>query len=372
MMKKIIVYYPFEKRDLTSGSSVRPVKLLNSFKAFGEEVGFEIIEIFGSSKSRKERTEYIYSQVDPEQIIYCYMENSTIPIWLSNKNHIPTHPLVDLKFLKYLKKQKIPLGLFYRDIYWKFDELYKLSSPQRQIMQTLFKVELSMYKKYASIFYLPSLQMGKYLNLERKNVYSLPPGGEDYLSKVGKTYSSPLKAIYVGGIHPRYGVYEMLEALSIINEPKKKIELTFIIREAEKEKYKEKLEKYQNQTWLSIKHASGSELEPYYLESHFGIVPIKKDYYNDFAIAVKMFEYLSYGLPMIVSNCEAQSEIVEKANFGIIQTSTTEGFLKGFNEILNEEKFNTLQVNAKRSLLEEHLWKHRVEKIHKTLMELRN
>lgn len=56
-----------------------------------------------------------------EKFDFCYSESSTMPTLLTEKNHLPSHPFLDFSFFKYLKKNNIKIGLFYRDIHWMFD-----------------------------------------------------------------------------------------------------------------------------------------------------------------------------------------------------------------------------------------------------------
>ncbi|WP_060664487.1 glycosyltransferase [Bacillus sp. CHD6a] len=367
-MKKIIVYYPYELKEQKSGSSVRPIKMLEAFRKFGEIINREIIEIHGDSNSRKLQLEKVYQQINPKEIECCYTENATIPLWLTDKDHIPRNAFVDIKFYKYLQKNKIPLGLFYRDIYWKFDELYKVNGFVKPIMQSLFKYELAIYKKYVTCFYLPSIYMNEYL--EFKGLEILPPGGVDLTD-----YRNPpqekevVQAIYVGGIHPRYGVYEMLEAIKSINDTKMNISLTLVCRENELNQYKELFEPYRNAEWLKMIHAHGDQLVPLYREADFGIVPIKKDFYNDFAVAVKLFEYISYGLPIVATDCNAQKDLIEDGNFGVVVKDNAVDLELGIREMLDFNKRVLYEKNAVESLKQKHLWLNRAETAYSSLMQ---
>ena len=48
-----------------------------------------------------------------------------MPTLLTEPHHFPTHPLLDFGFFRYVKKQGIPIGLFYSDIFWKFEDYGK-------------------------------------------------------------------------------------------------------------------------------------------------------------------------------------------------------------------------------------------------------
>ncbi|MFC0272244.1 glycosyltransferase family 4 protein [Metabacillus herbersteinensis] len=366
-MKKVIVYYPYSMRELTSGSAVRPRKMLEAFQELGVKESLEIIEIFGDSIQREKLLTQLYNEVNPTDILYCYMENATIPMWLTDKDHIPRKPFLEIKFFKYLKSHNIPLGIFYRDAYWKFNDLYTVRQGVKQGMQFLFKAELSLFKKYSDIYYLPSQYMNEYIQFPDERVVALPPGGIDFIRPDGPLLDEQPRAIYVGGIHPRYGVYEMLNAFQKLNKEETQITLTFVCRKEELAKFTHLMEPYINSSWIQLIHASGEELMPLYRKADFGIVPIKKDVYNDFAVAVKMFEYLSYGLPMIATNCNAQMDLVNDGNFGIIVESNEKSIYNALQEMLDPKKRDELKHHAILALKEKHLWYHRALTVHETL-----
>ncbi|MCG1021556.1 glycosyltransferase [Sutcliffiella horikoshii] len=370
-MKKIIVYFPYELKEQKSGSSVRPIKMIEAFRDFGKINHKEIIEIYGNSRERKLKLKKLYTQIDPNDIECCYTENATIPLWLTDRDHIPRNPFLDIGFYKYLQKNNIPLGLFYRDIYWKFDELYKVNSFVKPIMQSLFKFELAIYKKYVTCFYLPSIYMNEYLELHPVEI--LPPGGTDLTNfRQNPIDKEVAQAIYVGGIHPRYGVYEMLEAVQNINNSQMKVSLTLVCREREFHQFKELFAPYLNSGWLNLIHAHGEQLVPLYKNADFGIVPIKKDFYNDFAVAVKLFEYISYGLPVVATNCSAQKDLVEDGEFGVVVEDNAIGLEKGISEMLHYNKRQQYEKNAIESLKQKHLWLERTKTVYSSLMHSKN
>lgn len=362
-MKKIIVYYPFKIREQKSASAVRPTKMLEAFHEFGSQKGIEIIEIIGTSTERKKLVNDLYKNNDPKEIICCYMESQTIPIWLTDPDHIPRNPFLDVEFFKYLKKNHIPLGIFYRDIYWKFEKLLKVKSMVRNVMRQLFKLELKMYKKYATKFFLPSLMMNYYVKADPEKVVPLPPGGVFRQEYISNSNAHIVTGVYVGGISPRYGIYEVLEAFKQININQLKMKLLLVCRKEELEQYKDLMKAYLDEPWLELIHAFGDQLIPIYERGNFGIVPIKENTYNDFAVAVKLFEYMTYSLPILATNCEAQKAIVEEDDLGIIVEDNASSIEAGLLNMLDETKRNTYKDNVQSAIRKKHQWIHRAEKV---------
>ncbi|MEH7484848.1 glycosyltransferase family 1 protein, partial [Neobacillus drentensis] len=124
-MKSVLLYYPFQlAENANSGSKLRPKKIHSAFLEWGKKNGVEILLLSGHSKARETMFAEWKSKGKLNNLLFCYMENQTIPFWLTDPRHIPQKPFIDSKVMKFLKGKNIPVGVFYRDVYWKFDELY--------------------------------------------------------------------------------------------------------------------------------------------------------------------------------------------------------------------------------------------------------
>lgn len=361
-MYKIIVYFPYPLGDTKSGSAVRPIKMLEAFREYTFNNGLELIEIHGDSKERQRKIKEFKSKVNPKDILYCYMENSTLPFWLTDKDHLPRTPILEISFFHYLKKHSIPLGLFYRDIYWKFDE-YSLIGYKRAIMRSIYRAEHLVYKKYVTQFFLPSNEMNKYVLFPTDRTSSLPPGGENFSGYRVPEKSKELNVIYIGGISEQYGLNDMLDAAEIVYNSNKSVKLHLICRKDEYMLYEKTFNKVKEKPWLNVYHAYGDQLKEIYKFADVAIIPRKKNVYNDFAVPVKLFEYLSYGLPIISTNCNAQAEVIEKDELGIIVKDNAESLAEGIIYFQNEKQRTHHAQKVKEALEKSHLWIHRVEEI---------
>lgn len=87
-----------------------------------------------------------------------------MPTLLTEKNHLPSHPFLDFSFFKYLKKNNIKIGLFYRDIHWMFDFYGKGLNPiKKKLAILMYKYDLKKYSELLNIIYLPSLEMERFI-----------------------------------------------------------------------------------------------------------------------------------------------------------------------------------------------------------------
>jgi glycosyltransferase involved in cell wall biosynthesis len=364
--KAVLVYFPFqlaEKAD--SGSKLRPLEMLKAFRQWGEEEQVDIIEINGSSEERTMQFNRLKNEGALDNLWFCYAENQTIPIWLTDSGHKPKKPFIDSNVFTFLKEKKVPMGIFYRDVYWKFDELYPLKGLKKKVMQTIYRREEKFYEKYASAIFLPSAAMGKYVNINQPKV-PLPPGGKKTEQMdLDKTFSH--HGIYVGGIaNDDYGLPLLLDALENYPSINMQPQLTIVCRENEYNKLPEDQKQRLSILGVELKHVSGSELQELYRSMDYAYIPRLKSEYNDFSVPVKLVEYLSNGLPVVATDCEAQKAFIESGNYGVVCDDKRNALIHAIQTV--EKKNEYYRQNIQDTFLERNSWLARVRTVKNTLV----
>lgn len=350
-MKILYITYIDMDATQTSGSSVRPHKMLDAFK----ELGHEVIMLSGSAeyihrKERKKSIRKIRLWLEKNKPDLCYIESSTYPIILND----------DRKLIRYIHRLNIPIGYFYRDFYRKFPDLF----PRRKGFTNTIKeyiLDFLQYKthrtlRYADIIYLPS-DKAKYL-FHFRDMRPLPPAGENRLLKE-HPYNKTI--IYVGGISKHYGGEYLLNAFESLNKENNEYKLILVCRPNEWAKIENR---YKDCPWLQCVHASGNELAKLYSAAAAAAIVTKpKNKYNKLAISVKLFEYMSYGLPVIATDNDAMSDIIRKYNIGIVVSSETE-LARAIKSVLNNrEQYLIYCKNVETALLNGNLWTNRAEQV---------
>ncbi len=315
-MKRCIYHLPnFIDHNRKSGSHIRPLKMLNAFKNNGYEVDF----ISGYGKERKESIARIKNNIKQGiKYDFLYSESSTMPTLLTEKNHIPKYPFLDFSFFKFCKKNNIKIGLFYRDMYWKFDDYKKdVSILKRMISVPMYKYDLHMYKKYVDILYLPSIEMGEYLpkSFDRKKIKALPPGIDKNKIKEFKKHKG-FNIFYVGGVSKIGSLYDLSKLMSIVNIDKN-ISVTVCCRKDDWYKVKDDYKPFLNKQ-ISIVHKSGEELDEYFYNADLCSLIFPYDLYRSFAIPIKLFDYLSYGVPIISTDRNVAATFIKKNDLGVV------------------------------------------------------
>ncbi|RIU94755.1 glycosyltransferase [Oceanobacillus picturae] len=347
-MKKMIMFVTYDFSDLSSGSKVRPKKMYEAFK----EIGYDVFLISGNKIEKEESFERLKKE-ETINFDFCYVEPSSYPM----------QPLIDYKIIKYIKNKNIPIGIFYRDAYWKFYNQFSFKGFKNLELKIRYQLDLLFFKSISKVMFFPSNEMADYFRFNQPKI-ALPPAVDEYVD-TGKIKNKIPIAIYVGGISERYGTELLLKSFGELNKNSLKVKLLLVCREKEYWKNINLFNSFKDSEWLNVKHVSGSLLESEYQNADFGVIPILKDQYNDFAVPVKLFEYLSYGLPIVATNCNVLQKYVIENNIGIIKEDSIISFAEGLNIMSeNHPKYNQYIESFVRK---DGLWKHRAEKVVKTL-----
>lgn len=319
-----LTYIPLDKIP-SSGSYVRPLKM----KAAFEELDIDIKTIGGVNNNRKIRRNAVKKVKEllktwtPDA---CYIEPPSGPMFYYG----------DVELIKQLHKKGIPISIFYRDAYWKYPEYAQerkqsvIEKLKQFIIRRMQIYQWNVFRKNIDIIYFPSMTMAKEFDCPHKD--SLPPGGfvPEAIEKIG--LSDPLQFIFVGGAARNYGTFLTVEAFEKANQDVIKAKVFYICPEEQwnslgidKEKYKD---------WLEVIHTSGDEnLKPYYEKADVALLTAPRTFYRDFAVPIKIFEYMSYLKPVLVTNCIETARIVEENNTGWVTKDTVDAVADKIKEL---------------------------------------
>lgn len=351
-----------------SASNIRPLKMIEAFK----QNGYIVDTVMGYAKDRKKQIKKIKSNIK-EGIKYDFMysESSTMPTLLTEKHHLPVHPLLDFSFFRFCKKDGIRIGLFYRDIHWKFD-MYKkdVSLLKRMLSILCYKYDVIKYTQLVDILYLSSYYVKKYLpkkivNCKNNKIDILPPGCDiKSTNKNVRKDRNVLKIFYVGGISKDiYNFEKLFMAMSQIDG----VELTVCCREKEWDNMKGEYNKYLNDK-INIIHVGGEELQKYYNETDVCSLIFAKHEYMKMAMPVKLFEYLSNSKPIIVTQETVASEFIEKNGVGWVIPYEEEAILKLLKELRDNKNLIDEKILNIDNVIKDNTWHMRAKKVIKDLI----
>jgi glycosyltransferase involved in cell wall biosynthesis len=366
-MKKMIFHLPYKpNKSRFSASQIRPFLMIKGF----EELGYRVFQVMGDAKERAIQIQEIkFMILNGDHFELMYSESSTMPTLLTESHHLPTSPLLDFGFFKFLRKNKIPLGLFYRDIHWRFEH-YHVHPFKKWVSSLFYKHDLNQYKKLIDVLFLPSLEMGEYIpELKHLDKVQLPPGSDVNasfsLQKIPTTKHLPIRLLYVGGLGDLYNLELILETIESL--PRDKIRLTICTRKDDLKKVSGIYSKYFQSPHIQWVHKGGDQLSTLYQTHDVCCLFVKPSRYWSFAMPVKLFEYLAYQKPILaVRNTAAGNFVVNQGIGWAINYEKNE--LKEFlDRLLNEGLQDRTEIFFRRA--QENSWKSRADAVRKSLVK---
>lgn len=370
-VKKYCIFHVpnYIDKKAISGSQVRPLKMLQAF----QNIGYVVDYVMGYGKERKSQIKRIKKKIsEGRKYEFLYSESSTMPTLLTEKNHIPRYPFLDFGFMEYCKRHGIKIGLFYRDIYWKFDK-YKtnVSWYKRLVSIPMYKYDLKKYRKIVDILYLPSERM----QVEIKEfilpeVKSLPPGAVENRSIIKerekyfleKKKIGILKFFYVGSIS---GIYDLTGILRAVKD-NTNVYITVCCRPNEWETEKKRYAPYLSER-VKIVHASGESLRQYYLNADICACYFPPSQYREFAVPIKLFEYIGYVTPVIATKGTEAGRFLEKWKCGFVINYEENEINKLLEQLQKNPKFLYDKHCEAVRCLEQNTWEQRAIKVKRDL-----
>lgn len=339
-----------------SGSGVRPAAMYRAFLERGWDV-YLLSGYCGRGEGKQRRAEVRKAEawLRENRPAFCYIESSTYPIMYH----------CDYALIRLLRREGIPTAYFYRDYYRRFPNLF----PRRKgFVNQLKEAYLDFLQwrtdrvlRNVDIVYFPS--EGDFQYFHYRCMKTLPPAGQ--VTEVSLDDAFPPEgrpvAIYVGGVSSAYGSPMLLDAFSTLNKGDVHYPLILVCRH---EEFESAFPGLDIPPWLEICLASGKELEPLYAKASLGLLTLEPNEYTQMAVGIKLFQYISYGLPVLSTDTAVMKKLIEENMFGQTAPYDAQTFAAAAKAMLDDpETLRRYRQSALKSLREKHLWVHRVDQI---------
>lgn len=309
--KRMVFHAPFPVEEgATSASGIRPWRMLQAFKA----EGYQVFEVTGYASERRARFASLQRGIvggwRPD---FVYSEAATIPSSFTERKHFPLILNLERQIFRYFHDLDVPSGVFYRDVYWAFEDYERsVGKPVALAMRSLYVREINTFNRFVDVVFLPTKQMGAFIpGLSGPREVALPPGCETvtapHLSEVGH-----LNLLYVGAVGGHhYDIGALLDAVKEVPG----VELTICTRPDQWEAAVKEDPRLLGER-IHVVHESGVGLEPLYEAADIACLVMKPQEYRSFAAPMKLYEYLGHGKPVLVSENTHAADVVETTGAG--------------------------------------------------------
>lgn len=359
---RIIFHIPIHiDRSDPSASQIRPQKLMAAFA----ELGYEVDVVEGYGAERKQRIAAIKRNIrQGVHYDFLYSESSTMPTLLTERNHLPTYPFLDFGFFRFCKRHGIPIGLFYRDIHWRFANR---GDGWKNSMATLFyRYDLWQYRRWLDVLFLPTMEMRTHIPAEFTcRVVELPSGCERLLSADSKNCKSSdtasLSLLYVGGLGTNYNLKPLLQAVSGLPD----VRLTLCCRDYDWDAVSEEYAPLVNSN-VNVVHESGEAVRQRYQQADLFAMTFYNDYI-DFAAPYKFFETIGYGVPMLVVEDSWMARFVERNQIGMVSHKDAASIRAALEHVLQNRDILAAYKEHIEEVAVKNTWQARCQQIAQSL-----
>lgn len=361
-MSILIFHSPMPiERLLDSGSAVRPKRMLEAFRAIGQEV----LLVDGESRRRRRIWREVMA-IPPDRLVGVYSELSTTPIALTDPDHLPRSPFMDAKAFRRLRDQGVPTSVFYRDVHWRFPQYDRaISRWKRFVGRGFHYLELRQIVEHVDIVFLPTTAMLRHVPFTRapRRIAPLPPGCASH-PRPRRTDGSSLRLLYVGGVGPpNYDLEVMLDAVRATEQ----CELRICCRAGE---WSAQKERYCVPGNARVEHVSGPDLEQLFAWADALLFWCPTNTYLDFSMPVKVFESLGWCLPTIVNGSTEFGRFIRDSGAGFAPRLAAE--LRPLLERLRDDRsLLVAAADAANKIAPSHTWEARARTVLETLCGIR-
>ena len=248
-------------------------------------------------------------------------------IYVENSSNLPSE--TDIAFLGLARLLGIPVLTYIRDAQYLFDEYYAARSVKRRLARALFLPAIRLLRRVSTRAGYPSAGLAAAVQDPEPEPLLLPPGSPPPARIPRAPDANAL--LFVGGMqYAAHGLDLLVGAVERVRAEGHDLRVICFSRPGEEPPPP-------RPDWMRVERGSGPAVRALLPDVIATIQPRLRTPYNDLAVPIKVMEYLSYGRPLVVTDCIEQARIVFRANAGIVVEDTVESMAAGLIRLLSAD-----------------------------------
>lgn len=282
-------------------------------------------------------------------------------IYVESSSFLPAE--ADIAFLGLARSLGVRVLTYVRDAYQLFAEYAEGGSPRRRAGRAAFRPALRLLRAVSSAMAFPTSGLARAVlgPARAADAVLLPPGAPPPARVAAREGADRL--LYVGAANlPSHGVDRLLAAVAMAREAGTQVELTVVAREGQDPPPP-------HPAWLRIERADQAAIPALLPDVSATVIPRPRSRYNDLALPIKLWDYLSYGRPLLVTDCVEQARVVADAEAGLVSGDSPAELAAAVGRLLaaapaQRERWSS---NAERAAVAAS-WRHRARRIVEVLV----
>jgi hypothetical protein len=227
----------------------------------------------------------------------------------------------DLAVLGLARALGIPIVTYIRDAYQLFGELYPHDTLKHRFAAVAFRPTVRALGAVSSHLAFPTRGLADAVLGPDAAAPLLPPGAPEPVGVPRDPKAN--RILYVGDARlETQGADSLIEAITIARGAGIDVELDVVSRAGREPRPP-------HPSWLRVHHAEGREIHALLPGVIATAIPRPRNRYNDLALPIKLYDYLSYGRPLLVTDCREQARVVADSDAGVVTEDDAPGIADG-------------------------------------------
>jgi len=229
-------------------------------------------------------------------------------IYVESSTFLPAES--DLAILGLSRALGIPVVTYIRDAYQLFPEYYPRDTLKRRLGAAAFLPAMRALGAVSSRLAFPTTGLAEAVLGPDAAAVLLPPGAPPPVDVPRSPAAN--RILYVGDARlPAQGADRLISAVEVARRSGLNLELDVVSRAGQDPSPP-------RPPWLHLHRAEGAAIHALLPEVIATAIPRPRNRYNDLALPIKLFDDLSYGRPVLVTDCAEQARVVTAADAGIV------------------------------------------------------
>ncbi|MGE0825499.1 MAG: glycosyltransferase [Candidatus Binatia bacterium] len=286
---------------------------------------------------------------------------------------------IDLLFLALARRRSLPIAVYIPDAYQLFPHLYPRRGWKVTLLDWGWRRSIEAYLRLADALLFPSSGLAAHFGSsqaftflkKKKNIEKfglLPPGGRANRGWIPPSCEPPI-VVFAGEASFRYGSDLLLHAMEqvVVRHPTTRCHfissnVDFIRDHPSRHAF-----------WLTVESRTFDELPEILSSATIAVVPLRVNTYTELAMPVKLFDYMSYGRPLVVTACRETATLVRELQAGLVVEPTAAALADGISQLIeNPALARHLGGNGYRAIQTTHSWSHRAKQLLHMIEEIEN
>jgi glycosyltransferase involved in cell wall biosynthesis len=228
----------------------------------------------------------------------------------------------DLLVLAVARAMRLPVGIYFRDAYQLFRDLYPPGTLRQRLSDLAWRVSLRFLRGLATVRFVPSAGLAAALRLG--GAVLLPPGTDPRQPNLGPG-DAPLVA-YVGALNAADGFNRLLDAMVLVRAELPEARLLVVSGGAPREL----------PAWVDVVAADRRDLPRLLAPARACVIPRPINRYTDLARPVKLVDYLSLGKPVVATRAAETAALLAPSDAGLLVADDAAAIAAGVLAVLRD------------------------------------